>query len=155
MTDSSVLDPVSDALQDLKQRRDDLDRAIAALERIRLPGLHLRQRVRGETFGFAEGGAVPFGLNLSGMTLASAIIAVLEQASRPLANAEIVEALIRGGMRFRGVNPPLAVAQGLSRMAQKAGTVRKLSRGRWCVDRLTAEFSGEMDVEEQPLAAVG
>ena len=155
MTDSSVLDPVSDALQDLKQRRDDLDRAIAALERIRLPGLHLRQRVRGETFGFAEEGAVSFGLHLSGMTLASAIIAVLERAGRPLANAEIVESLIRGGMRFRGVNPPLAVAQGLSRMAQKAGPVRKLSRGRWCVDRVAAGFS-EMAVAEVPsLAAVG
>ena len=129
----AILDPVSEALQNLKQRRDELDRAIAALERIRLPGLHLRRRMISAPANDPPG-EVGVGLNLGGMTLASAIITVLECAQRPLGNAEIVDALIRGGMRFRGTNPPLAVAQGLSRMTQKPGPVRKLGRGRWTVD---------------------
>ena len=141
----SVLDPVSEALQNLKQRRDELDRAIAALERIRLPGLHLRRRMISAPANDPPG-EIGAGLNLGGMTLASAIITVLESAQRPLGNAEIVDALIRGGMRFRGTNPPLAVAQGLSRMTQKLGPVRKLGRGRWAIEGCVVYETG-MDLQ--------
>jgi hypothetical protein len=128
----AILDPVSEALHNLKQRRDELDRAIAALERIRVPHLQIRRRLALQEADSEDGGeGTGDHVRLDGLTLAAAIVSVLEAAGRPLGNAEIVEALLRGGMRFRGTNPPLAVAQGLSRLLQKPGPILKLGRGRW------------------------
>lgn len=129
MTDDAS-DPVAEALMNLKQRRDELDRAISALERIRLPGIQFRHRTIDRAAGVGSAAA---DRSLTGMSLGSAIITVLETAGRPLGNSEIVEGLMRGGMQFRGTNPPLAVAQGLSRLAQKPGAIQKLARGRWAV----------------------
>jgi len=121
------LDPVTEALHNLKLRRDELDRAIIALERIRPSGELLRRTYQGAHS--LEDGQGDFGL--AGMTLAGAIVTVLRSAGRPLANSEIVSLLRQGGMRFRGVNPPLAVAQALSRLSQKEGPIQKLGRGQW------------------------
>jgi hypothetical protein len=127
----AVFDPVLEELQSLMRRREELDCAIAALERIRLPGLHLRRRMGMAGAPKSPEEMVGHDLNLSSTTLTSAIVTVLAAASCPLSNAEIVDALVRGGLRFRGCNPPLAVAQALSRMVQKPGVVCKLGRGCW------------------------
>jgi hypothetical protein len=143
----AVFDPVFEELQSLMRRREELDCAIAALERIRLPGLHLRRRMgrAGTPKGPEE--MVGYDLDLSSTTLTSAIVTVLERACRPLSNAEIVDGLVRGGLRFRGCNPPLAVAQALSRMVQKPGAICKLGRGCWTT---TASVSNATKVIEPP-----
>jgi hypothetical protein len=146
----SVLDPVSEELRSLICRRDELDRAIAALERIRVPGLHLERRMRMGAGGRGADGDLGSDLDLAGMNLTAAIIAVLEASGRSLGNAEIVDALIRGGLRFRGTNPPLAVAQGLSRMIQKPGRLRKLNRGRWALAEFEPEVAERAEICDWP-----
>jgi hypothetical protein len=114
-------------IKDLYAKRDQLNRAIEALEalvdsdglaaKLDAP-LPLAERTRIES-------------REPQMSLIDSIKAVLSRSDRPLGNAEILQRLIDLGIVFRSANPQLSVSQVLSRNFKMFGEPMRVGRGKW------------------------
>ena len=122
-----------EVLKDLRWKRSELDHAIASLERLaEMAGATTSRdreirKISSEDVESRPRNAV----SLEHKGLKEGIFLVLEQSGQPMSNAEIMAALKEGGLQFRSADPPLAVAQTLKRIADQAGGIVKLGRGKW------------------------
>ena len=129
-------DAYAEVLRDLKLKRLELDKAIASLERLQQSGANYLYSEQGAPIHSEPAYISETRMDrwLQHKGLKEGIVAVLRAAGRPLSNAEILERLRAGGLHFRAADPPLAIAQVLSRVSRASGEITKLGRGTWSVE---------------------
>lgn len=127
--ESKSFDPYEVVINDLKAKRDEIDNAIQALERLRAGG--------GGTPAMASGAGghspVPSegpGAYL-GMTIPEAVIKLLRTQRRQMSNTEIVAAIQAGGLAMQSKDPINTVGSVLTRRFNDVGDIVRVGRGIW------------------------
>lgn len=128
MSDESTgFDPYDAVLADLRAKRDQIDKAIAAIESLRsgapIPG----------------GGATPAAVTAPadgpgaylGMTIPEAAKKLLASRRQPLRNPDIATALIAGGLAMSSAEPANTIGSVLTRRFNDVGDIVKVGRGTW------------------------
>ena len=110
-------------LADLRARRDQIDRAIKAIEAVKSVSPVEEPRnaapVRSDAF--------------VGRTVVEAAKELLAMHGRPLKNAEIADGIMAGGVQLKSANPPNTVGAILMRRSKQVGDVSHVGRGLWAL----------------------
>lgn len=119
--------PYAAVIADLKRKREKIDLAIKALEEL------------GGTMAPTEGDEIVRGAEENeshegrflGKSIPEATKLLLQSSKKPLTNAEIVEALEKGGLILSSGNKPNTVGSVLNRRARQTGDIVSPKRGQW------------------------
>ncbi|HEX2580593.1 MAG TPA: hypothetical protein VHL08_01290 [Dongiaceae bacterium] len=110
-------------IADMIKQRDALNQAISTLQMLdggletpNLPAAAEQRRSASDSY--------------AGMSITSAVIAVLDSARKPLRAGQIAERLVEGGARFRTKKPKNTIAASLAKLYQ-GNRVAKSGRGLW------------------------
>jgi hypothetical protein len=110
-------------LADLRARRDQLDRAIAAIEAVKAAG-PLEE----------PGGVVPIRPDaFVGRTIVEAVKELLADQARPLKSGELAAGLKAGGLHLKSANPANTIGAVLMRRWKGEGDIVRVGRGTWAL----------------------
>lgn len=125
-------DPYALVLNDLREKRDRLNAAIAAIEEIR--GIGSLQTILASEAGQPSNEGAPGNLGAGaflGMSIPDATKKLLTHERRAMANPEIWQKLKAGGLHLNSADPVNTVGSVLSRRFDKVGDLVRVGRGTW------------------------
>ena len=122
-------------IADLRARRDQIDRAISAIEVVKSVSPIEEPR-----------NAVPMRSNaFLGRTVVEAAKELLAAHGRPLRNAEIAEGIMAGGVQLKSANPANTIGAILMRRWKQVGDVSRVGRGLWTLAERRPETDRNSD----------
>jgi len=129
-TESQALDPYDIVLADLRAKREQIDKAIQAIEGI---------RAGAGISGGAVSPAVPSGPTAApiapgdflGMTIVDAGKVLLAKLRRPLTNGQLATAFKEGGLHLTSADPSNTIGTVMTRRFKEVGDVVKIGPGIW------------------------
>jgi len=126
-------DPYETVLADLRDKRRQIDAAIAALEGLqpRLKASIPATRRRRPSTDIREGDDRPSDEWLSGLPIAEAALQVLRRQGREMSNIDLVEEVQRGGIVMQSKDNQNTMGALMRRRADQVGDVVKTARGVW------------------------
>ncbi|HEY9056539.1 MAG TPA: winged helix-turn-helix domain-containing protein [Aurantimonas sp.] len=159
---SAATDHYSAVIADLESKREEIDRLIKSLKAFAgsgSPEVSATPRVIPPSppkppVAFDSG--VDKG-KFYGMSIADAAIAALRLSGYPMGNAEIVDALVGGGLQINSDQPLNVVGSILNRRLKENRDIARVGRGIWSLPEwIDTEEAGENDASdmltEQPPA---
>lgn len=132
-SENGSADPYAVVLADLRAKRDQIDSAIAALERLRggNVGSHAGDPAVSASGPVAPSGGVLDAGAFLGMTIPDAAVSALRSKRRTMGNAEMVKVLREGGLVMNSADPINTVGSVLTRRFDKVGDIVRVDRGVW------------------------
>ncbi len=126
--ENPITDPYAVVIADLRARRDELDRMIAALEAMSAGGMpQPAKRVGPIPPPEPESGPGAY----LGMSIAEAARKLLASRREPMNNADIYAALTAGGLAMNSVEPMNTIGSVLTRRFHQVGDIVRVKRGVW------------------------
>jgi hypothetical protein len=128
----AMKDPYEAVLSDLRDKRRQIDEAIAALESVQRGQAtsSRNSRLRGETDESRPKDPVRRGAKVS---IAEAAVEILKLNGRPMSNEELVVEVQRAGIVMRSKDDRNTMGALIRRRAEQVGDVQKVSRGVWAL----------------------
>jgi hypothetical protein len=143
--ESTAFDPYEAVLADLKAKRDQIDRTIAAIEAVRSGGASTANPASvpgtGPNIAIDQPGA------FLGLSIPEAAKKLLAAKRQPLKNPEIAAGFKAGGFVLGSKDPANTIGAVLSRRATEVGDIVKVGRGTW---GLKEWFPGRSFKREKP-----
>jgi hypothetical protein len=116
-------------LADLRAKRDQIDKAILAIEMLR------GQSVGGTAAVLGAASAPPLGIDdpgaFLGMTIADAAKKLLAARRKQMNNPEMAVVFKKGGLHLNSKDPVNTIGAVLTRRANEVGDIVKVGRGTW------------------------
>ena len=150
-----IRDPYEVVLDDLRAKRDEIDKLIRSLEAFRpsTQTTSVVQALVGVMTVSSASAVPPPPQPLLGMTIVDAARAVLKGEGRPLANFDLADALTKGGLAMNSADPVNTISSVLTRYYNQGGDIVRAGRGVWDLAERRPEL--RKIAEGQPSMAKG
>ncbi|MDD4617150.1 MAG: winged helix-turn-helix domain-containing protein [Alphaproteobacteria bacterium] len=124
-TESKEFDPYEAVLADLLSKKDQIDKAIQAIELVR-GSSYVSASSAGTQTSYADAPGA-----FLGMSIAEATKKLLLSTRKQMNNAEILAALKKGGMVMNSADPINTLGAVLTRRYKENGDIVRVDRGTW------------------------